>query len=94
MAENVEKASQALGKSQVLNHDMIENYSQIDNLMSECEGQVQELIGKIRETRKTRQKIKVPIAYSNSKLLGERLSKKWLQQVETNESLARVVAMN
>ena len=38
VAENVEKASQALGKSQVLNHDMLENYSQIDNLMSECEG--------------------------------------------------------
>ena len=38
---------------------MIKNYSQIDNLMSECEVQVEDLIGTIRETRKTRQKIKV-----------------------------------
>ena len=56
---------------------MIKNYSQIDNLMSECEVQVEDLIGTIRETRKTRQKIKLPIGYTTSKLLGERLNKKW-----------------
>ena len=53
-----------------------------------------ELIGTIRQTRKTKKKIKLPIGYSTQKLLGERLTKRYQEQIETNESLGRVIAMN
>ena len=56
---------------------MGETYSQIDSLISECDETVPNLIGKIRETRCTKNNMIVHKGYKTKELIGKMEADSW-----------------
>ena len=73
---------------------MGETYSQIDSLINECDDTVPNLIGKIRETRRTKNHMIIPKGYKTKELIGKQEADNWKIQLHTNQSIIKVLNEN
>ena len=90
---NVRKASMA-ESCRPPSRFMGETYSQIDSLISECDDTVPNLIGKIRETRRTKNNMIVPKGYKTKEMIGKPQADEWKHLVNRNQSIIKVLNQN
>ena len=62
--------------------------------MDECQEVVPNLIGKIRETRQTKNHIIVPKGYRTKELIGKEQADEWKDQVKRNLTVNKVLDDN
>ena len=68
-----------------------ETQSQLDNLMTECNAMVPELIGRLREVRITNNHLIVPKGYRTQDLIGKSEAENWRKQLKMNQSIIEVL---
>ena len=56
---------------------MSETYSQLDDLIEECNWAVPNMIGKMRETRQTHNHMIMPKGYKTKELIGKAEADEW-----------------
>lgn len=71
-----------------------DTYSQIENLMSDCNQTVPNLIGKIREIRYTKQKLIVRKGYKTKDVVGRYTANTWKSQIHKNNNIIKVLDQN
>ncbi len=69
----------------------METYSQLDCLLSECDEAVPSLIGKVRKTRLSKNKMIWPEGYSTVDLIGKWATQDWTRQLKENKDTIQVL---
>ena len=75
---NVRKASMTGGFNDLAEpSEFQDTYSQLDFIIGECQDAVPNLIGKLRETRKTKGGVVLPKGYRTKEIIGKRAADSW-----------------